>query len=95
MSLDKRFEKYGFVKVREDTHGVTYKKEETLYGYVACLDIMHKQSGRHLLHSYDTKVIRNADGKKHEYFNPANGIEIRMLPLIFAKYIYMKLKYKW
>lgn len=93
--FDKRFEKFGFRKVDEDFYGVTYKKEEEAYGYTACISIGHKHSGKHLVHSYDTEVIKRELGDRAEWFNPANGIEARMLLLIFAKYIYMKLKYKW
>lgn len=93
--LDKRFERHGFRKTEENFYGVTYKRTEEAYGYTACISIGHKQSGRHLLYSYDTEVLKRELGDRVDYFNPANGIELRMLPLVFAKYIYMKIKYKW
>ena len=52
-SIDEKFKDIGFIKVREDKHGVVYERYEDEYGYVQRLDILHKANGKHLIQSYD------------------------------------------
>lgn len=63
-NIDKKFEKIGFIKVRENEFGVSYEREDIGYGYTQTLDIVRKASGRHIVQSYDkdlfdTKLIGN------------------------------------
>lgn len=56
-SIDKRFEELGFIKVREDKHGVTYERHNAKYNYTHVLAILHKASGNHLIQSYDKELF--------------------------------------
>ena len=52
-TVDEKFAEIGFVKVKEDGFGAVYDRNDTKYGYIQRLDLMHKASGLHLVHSYD------------------------------------------
>ena len=56
-SIDKRFEEIGFRKGREDKYGVTYERIHTNPNYTQRLDILHKDSGRHIIQSYDLNLM--------------------------------------
>ncbi|MBO5828750.1 MAG: hypothetical protein J6R59_09935 [Paludibacteraceae bacterium] len=63
-SIDKKFEKIGFIKTKEDKYGVTYERENAEYNFTQVLDILHKANGRHIVLSYvkdlmDVKNIGN------------------------------------
>lgn len=63
-SIDKKFEKIGFIKAKEDKYGVTYERENAEYNFTQVLDILHKANGRHIVLSYvkdlmDVKNIGN------------------------------------
>lgn len=60
-NIDKKFEKIGFVKVRDNQYGATYERQNAEYGYTQVLDILHKATGRHIVQSYD-KEIFDAEG---------------------------------
>ena len=67
-SIDERFAEIGFVKVKENEYGADYERI-TKHGYVQCLDLVHKASGRHIIQSYEKGV--NKDG-----FNNCVGISM-------------------
>lgn len=54
-SVDKKIEELGFEKVKEDQHGVTYKRYDNKFGYTQCVDILHVCSGATILQSYYDK----------------------------------------
>lgn len=58
-SIDDKFKKIGFEKVKEDKYGSVYERPSE-YGYVQVINILHKQSGRHLIQSYQKDL--NKDG---------------------------------
>lgn len=58
-NIDKKFEKIGFIKVREDKYGARYERKDKEYNYIQCLDILHKSSGRHIVQSYDKDLFDN------------------------------------
>jgi hypothetical protein len=51
-TLDRRLGQFGYIKVSDTNYGVRYNKIED-NGYIHAVDIMHKQSGKTLLYSYD------------------------------------------
>lgn len=55
-NIDKKFEKIGFVKCVESGYGVSYERKHVNPKYIQRLDIMHKNSGRHLIQSYDLNL---------------------------------------
>lgn len=56
-SVDKKFEEIGFIKVKEDQYGVTYERKNEKYNYTQVLDILHKESGRHIVQSVDKDLM--------------------------------------
>ena len=54
--IDKLMKKRGYEKTSEDKYGVYYERKEPQgYTHVAC--VIAKSSGRHLMQSYDKKVV--------------------------------------
>lgn len=97
-SVDKKLRKIGFVKVyedrgngryvSEDEYGVSYERQIEKHGYTQVLDIRHKESGKHLIQSYQKDV--NTDG-----FNNTVGLTYEEMKLAMKKYRQMKRRYKW
>lgn len=52
-SIDDRFREIGFMKVEECKYVVKYKREKEQNGYMQILDLVHKESGKHVVQSYD------------------------------------------
>ena len=57
-SIDKKFEKIGFIKAREerDKEGikyVRYERYEKEHNYIHIIDFMRKPSGYHIVQSFD------------------------------------------
>lgn len=52
-TIDDKFEDIGFKKIEENKYGAVYERYDEKYKYNQRLDIMHKASGHHLIHSYD------------------------------------------
>lgn len=52
-SVDEKIKELGFRKVKEDAHIVSYERDNRPYAYTQVVDICHKQSGRHIIQSYD------------------------------------------
>jgi hypothetical protein len=59
-NVDKKFSEIGFVKIKEDEFGATYERENEKFNFVQTLDLLHKQSGKHLIQSSEKGV--NTDG---------------------------------
>lgn len=87
--IDRRLLELGFIKKEENKHGVTYERIERKYNYVQEVDIIHKQSNKHLIFSYEKNLI-NKDG-----FNNVVGLTYKETKLFMKKYKQMKRKYKW
>lgn len=91
-SIDKKLEKIGFVKLHgedeESKYGVCYRRKFEEYSHCQRLDIYHKESGRHLIISYQEGV--NAHG-----LNNAYGLTYKEMKLATKKYRQMKRKYGW
>ena len=55
-NVDEKFAEIGFIKVKEDKYGVRYERKVDKFNYTQTLDLFHKQSGRHLIQSYDANL---------------------------------------
>ena len=56
-TIDDKFNKIGFKKVRDDEYAATYERRDEEYDYTQVLDIRHKASGRHIVQSYDKELF--------------------------------------
>lgn len=56
-SVDDKFRRIGFRKVRDDDYAVTYERINREYEYVHVIEILHKASGRHIVQSYDKDLF--------------------------------------
>lgn len=52
-NVDDKLADIGFVNVRDDKYGCEYERRSDVYGFVHKVFIGHKESGRHILQSYD------------------------------------------
>lgn len=88
--IDKLMEKYGYTKTEESKHGVRYEKQEPQgFNHIVC--VIHKESGKHLLQSYD-ETIYAVHG---DWINCVCGVEIPVLLLMWFKAKYLSFKYRW
>lgn len=86
--IDKKIENLGYKKEKEDKYGVIYIRKDEKYGFTQCVNILHKQSGEHIIQSYEMEV--NNDG-----YNDCVGINLKEMKLFFKKAKQLKRKYKW
>lgn len=86
--IDKKIKKLGFQKEKEDKYGVIYIRKDETYGFTQCVNILHKQSGEHIIQSYEINV--NNDG-----YNNCVGITLKEMKLFLKKAKQLKRKYKW
>lgn len=84
--IDKKIEKLGFQKEKEDKYGVIYIRKDEKYGFTQRVDILHKQSGEHIVQSYEMEV--NNDG-----YNNCVGITLKEMKLFLKKAKQLKRKY--
>ena len=84
-SVDEKLADIGFIKYEESEFCVNYKKNIEKYGYVQILEIQHKESGIHTIHSYEEGV--NKDGH-----NNSVGLSLRAAKLALEKARKMGLK---
>lgn len=56
-TVDGKIEEIGFVKEEEDEHGVIYKRKNNKYNYTQVLALLYKDSGKHLIQSYDEDLM--------------------------------------
>lgn len=84
-NTDKRLLKIGFVKIREDKYGAEYEREDKKYGYIQKLSFYHKESGKHLILSYEKEC--NSDN-----YNNVVGLTFYETKLALRKMKELKLK---
>ena len=84
-TVDEKLADIGFIKDEESEFCVNYKKNIEEYGYVQILEIQHKASGSHTIHSYEEGV--NKDG-----YNNSVGLSLRAAKLALEKARQMGLK---
>ena len=63
-TVDKKLADIGFVKIKENEFGADYERENTEFNFTQKVCLVHKESGKHILQSYDkdlfdTKMIGN------------------------------------
>lgn len=85
-NIDKKFKEIGFIKIIETEYGAEYERKKD-FGYIQCLDIMHKHNGMHIIQSYQKDI--NKDG-----FNNMVGITMYEAKLCYKKMKQMKFKEK-
>lgn len=56
-SVDEKFKEIGFTKVDDNDHIVSYVRYAKDYEYTQVLSICHKESGRHIIQSYDKDLF--------------------------------------
>lgn len=60
-TTDEKFAELGFVKRTENEYGACYQRYNKKYDYMQILDLIYKQSGVHIVQSYD-KHLSDAQG---------------------------------
>ena len=58
-TVDDKLKDIGFVKTKENKYGIEYEKINVTgtYKYIHKVCILHKNSGKHILQSYDSELI--------------------------------------
>lgn len=56
-TVDEKFAEIGFVKVEENEYGATYKRKVEGHNFTQTLALLHKDSGKHLIQSYDAELM--------------------------------------
>lgn len=84
-SVDEKLAEIGFIKDEESEFCVNYKKNIEEYGYVQILEIQHKASGIHTIHSY-------GEGVNKEGYNNSVGLSLYATKLALKKARKMGLK---
>lgn len=87
-NIDKKLKKNNWIKGKEDSYGVTYRRYNDEFKYVQILAILHKKNGNHIIQSYQQEV--NSDG-----FNNCVGLDYKDTKLALKKYRQLKRKYRW
>lgn len=83
-SIDKKFEEIGFVKIKEDEHGVSYERPNKEFNYIQRIDILHKTNGKHIIQSYDATNTTSR-------FSPVVGLTGYEIKLVLKKMKEIKL----
>lgn len=97
MIIDKLLNNKGYILREENEYGAVYEKYIAEHDYVHVIDIMEKQSGNHIVQSYD-KFVHKIHREGYEgtyYMNEVCGMEISFLLLIWLKAKYLSFKYGW
>lgn len=90
--IDKMMKKYGYQKTEENQYGAYYEKlEKAGYTHVVC--VIAKQSGKHLMQSYDKECIE-VPGRAW-LINEGAGVEVPVLLLMWLKAKCLAHKYHW
>lgn len=55
--IDEKLADIGFAKISEDEHGCEYHRKNKRYGYTQAVCIIKKDSGHHILQSYDNALF--------------------------------------
>lgn len=56
-TIDEKFNEIGFKKVQDDEYAVNYERKNEKYGYTQVLCIVYKDSGHHIIQSYDKELF--------------------------------------
>lgn len=55
-TVDEKFAEIGFKKIKEDEFGARYERDVKEYKFTQTLDLLHKESGRHIVQSCDNEL---------------------------------------
>lgn len=86
-TIDEKFAEIGFVKIKEDKFGVEYQRKNKQHGYTQMLHLVHKESGKHIVQSYDKDLM---DDKR--IGNTLVGLTMYEIKLCLKKMKQMKWK---
>ena len=53
--LDRKIHELGFIETKKDKYGISYVRYHA--GYCQVVDLLRKESGRHLIQSYDKDLM--------------------------------------
>lgn len=87
-TVDEKLAEVGFVKVTENNYRACYQRKNIEYNYIQRLDILYKESGNHLIMSYEEGVNTNG-------LNNVVGLTYIETSLAMKKYRELKRRYKW
>ena len=79
-SIDEKFAEIGLRKISEDEYGAEYERKDEKHGYTQSLALLNKQSGNHIVQSYDKDLM---DEKK--IGNTAVGLTMYEMRLCLKK----------
>ena len=84
------YDHFGFRKTEENEHAVVYERWIQKFGYVQVVCIQRKDSGKHIIQSYDKNTF---DEKK--IGNTCVGLDIKEMIPFWLKAKWMIHKYHW
>lgn len=87
-TVDEKLAEVGFVKVTENNYGACYQRTNIEGNYTQRLDILYKESGNHLIMSYEEGVNKNN-------LNNVVGLTYTETALAMKKYRELRRKYRW
>lgn len=56
-TIDNKFKEIGFDKISEDKYGARYERRDENHNFTQVLALLHKQSGKHIVQSYDANLM--------------------------------------
>lgn len=87
-TIDKKLEKYGFKKIREDSHGAYYLKENRDLNNKCEVAILRKISTDSIIQVYDPDIT-------FEAYTAMNALTLAEMKLFLKKFKQMTRKYRW
>lgn len=92
--INKLMARHGYSVVEENEYGVTYQRYNEQFHYMSEITLRRKASGKHILQASDkttsAKLWENLKG-----FSVMDAVEVSVLPLMWLKAQYMKIRYHW
>ena len=95
--IDKHFEKQGYKLKSCYKYGACYEAYVKEYDYTSVIDIVHKNSGKHIVQCYDTQVLsaKTENSSETELVNQVDGLYTSLLFWDRLKYKWLSHKYSW
>lgn len=56
-TVDEKLADIGFRKVSENKYGMEYERKDNVHNFTQIVSILHKETGRHILQSYDSDLM--------------------------------------
>ncbi len=86
--IDKRLEKLGFRKIKEDRYGVIFRWEDPGLNKKCEVAIMHKSQTDSIIQVYDPDITFGA-------YTAMNALSLTEMKLFLKKFKQMVRKYRW